>query len=245
MASVGAFIIEFTMNKLIIYACIFTALLIPSYLFSQVTFGSIDVEQDATPISDPIQGQTGIIVEVRDLNIKGYKDRFLTIAVQIYKDSTRFMPVDYMMTSADSNDFKIEELRFEITNTDMHRYLGAGSHEVYLIFTVNAQLESELETLPGGHHPVALTVRMPDEEPVDIFAVERQRSDEILMKLADSNSFYNEVLAFSNKYNLIIGIRDFDLASENTDPYDWQFCTDADNEVLERNLSSLIPRISA
>ena len=240
MSEVYAFIISLKMTKLIIFIWIFAAFIMPSYLFSQVTYGSIEIEQDVELISDSIRGQKGIIVEVRDLVVRGYEGRFLTIAVQIYKDSPRFMPVDYMMTSADSDNFEIEELRFEITNIAMHRYLGAGPHDVYLVFSVNAQIESELELLPGGYFAEPITVQMPNEPPVDIFAVEKRKADETLSKLAKSNPFYNEVLEFSNKYNLIIGIRDFDLGNQNTDPYDWQFCTDDDNAVLERNLSSLI-----
>ena len=123
------------------------------------TVGRIEIQNDVKLPSEPASGQKGAVVEVCDLVIEGYNDRFLTIALQAIKESPRFVPHDYTMMLADS---------------DLHRCLGPGTHEIYLVFTVNAQLESEYEPLPGGSHYRSVTVDMPLEPPVDTFLVKRE-----------------------------------------------------------------------
>lgn len=222
-----------------VFAALFI-IMMPAFLPAQVTIGRMEIQTDTVLTSAAKGGRQGIVVDVYDLTVKGYKDRFLTIAVQAVKESTQFIPYDYTMMLADKDVFRIDKLTFEIENNELHRYLGPGSHSIYIVLSVSAQLESENEQLPGGLQYRAVAVNMPNEPPADPFEPERVRAEGILRKLAETDPLYDQVLAFARNHGLIILIRDFGLGTKARELYSWEYCTDKDNPALEKMLSVLI-----
>lgn len=93
------------MKTFLLVACVL--LLAPLCLWAQVTVGRIEIQIDVELPSESARGQRGALVEVYDLVVEGYKDRFLTIGLQAVKESSQFMPYDYTMVLAFSEKYNL------------------------------------------------------------------------------------------------------------------------------------------
>lgn len=208
-------------------------------LFGQVEIGSMEIKTDTPLVSEINKGKKGIRVRAGDITVTGYQGKPLTFVLAVVKQEDTL--VDYAVFESEKNISHFQEVSLELNNSELQNLFGRGSHQVYVVFYIQVVQDTEIQIIPGSYQARAVTIDLQSDKVVDRHVVDRIHNEETIRAKAVTDPKYRSLLSLAEKYDLVIGIRDFTIGSKATkEIYSWDFLTEADDKLLDRYVAVLI-----
>ena len=202
-------------------------------LYGQAEIDSMEIKIDTPLVSEINRGQRGIRVSARDITVTGYQGKPLTFVLAVAKKEDNL--VDFTVLEAEKYISRFQEVSLELNNNELQNLFGRGSHQVYVVFYIHVVQDTEIKIIPGSYQARAVIIELQSDKVVDRHVVDRIHNEEIIRAKAATDPKYRSLLSLAEKYDLVIGIRDFTIGSKATkEIYSWDFLTDADDKLLDR-----------